>query len=905
MNFLSYLESILGNYPLLFGVTCISFLLKVSILTALARKTITLSSVKRPWFFLLLVLISASITDSAWIIKLIELFIIPSIDYRIVLFWIRIAWAFFVIQYQSMGLFIESLVTKRYSLSLHQKIFCFISCIFVIYFIGTAIFNFNCFSPADRSQIERTIQPICSFYLLFIIMASSLFITIRKIQNSPLPHILKKQLKLLIQALIIPHLISEIIHMYPFQVYNPTFITQSFAFVTVSTLLLTYAIFFCTRKIMGLRFLNLHNHVQHPTQLSFIDDFKIILERLSLVTNLRELGHITQSFLKETLNIPITKTKFYLRNIDLQQKVEHTHCIDDNIPDLIETFISTHAPNVKSFIKKQQILLYDEIAFTHFYNETEESKSVLNFLNSINADVFLPIYQNDVLVAYIVVERNARNNQFYSNVERDELIVYASYLGNIINLLQNKSFDVLIEQEQSLQTELYHKHQEINQYKESIRSFLRISRQKQIGVIYYKNRHFTFGNQEAKQLVDLNINTQQGHPLTHAFKRIATQVEAYKAPQSTFANDTHGKPLVLSAVPHLDQNNVIITVSYPNVSDVIKQQMDLLKDPTEWDYLLYLETTQSGKLINKLIPGTGPTLLNFKIELLKIALSRKAILLDMPNKDLMPTVELLHHVSLRENLHVLNLQGLSKNFDVAITLFGINPIFGLDQKDQQSLLDKLDSVGTLFIKNIHLLDIETQEYLAEFIRYGFYRIFKSEQKVSSNVRIIVSSNQKLQNLVQEGKFSKELFAELKKTALAMPSLLTLPKDELNTLADGFTQQALETDAFQNLLALTSKEKNKLTYNRPTSLQELKVKVQNMLIKKSKKNQIYQETQFDPTYEVTDPELMQAARLGKQALKDRSIMTLLWNKFQNQNKIATFLGVNRSSVNRRCKEYNLI
>jgi len=33
--------------------------------------------------------------------------------------------------------------------------------------------------------------------------------------------------------------------------------------------------------------------------------------------------------------------------------------------------------------------------------------------------------------------------------------------------------------------------------------------------------------------------------------------------------------------------------------------------------------------------------------------------------------------------------------------------------------------------------------------------------------------------------------------------------------------------------------------------------------------------------------------------------MLWNKFNNQNKIAAFLGVNRSSVNRRCREYNLL
>ncbi|MDR3550270.1 MAG: hypothetical protein P4L31_02570 [Candidatus Babeliales bacterium] len=58
-------------------------------------------------------------------------------------------------------------------------------------------------------------------------------------------------------------------------------------------------------------------------------------------------------------------------------------------------------------------------------------------------------------------------------------------------------------------------------------------------------------------------------------------------------------------------------------------------------------------------------------------------------------------------------------------------------------------------------------------------------------------------------------------------------------------------------------------------------------------------------EITDPQLIAASRLGKHALRDPQIMGLLWSKFNNQNKIATFLGVNRSSVNRRCKEYNLL
>ena len=51
-------------------------------------------------------------------------------------------------------------------------------------------------------------------------------------------------------------------------------------------------------------------------------------------------------------------------------------------------------------------------------------------------------------------------------------------------------------------------------------------------------------------------------------------------------------------------------------------------------------------------------------------------------------------------------------------------------------------------------------------------------------------------------------------------------------------------------------------NRPVSLQELKVKVQQLLVQKSKKNNIEQDIQFNPAYEINDPELIEASRLGQ-------------------------------------------
>jgi len=197
-----------------------------------------------------------------------------------------------------------------------------------------------------------------------------------------------------------------------------------------------------------------------------------------------------------------------------------------------------------------------------------------------------------------------------------------------------------------------------------------------------------------------------------------------------------------------------------------------------------------------------------------------------------------------------------------------------------------------------------QEYLAEYLKFGHYRVFKSDQRMQSNVRIICSTVHNLAHMAQENHFSQNLFNELKQTTVCMPSLITLPESELSELAEGFSEQVLKTQTFKNLLELTPRDKDKLINMRPASLQELKNKVQGLLVQKSKKNEIYHETYFDPAYQVTDPELVEAARLGKHALKDRKLLTLLWDKFGNQNKIATFLGVNRSSVNRRCKEFKL-
>jgi len=906
MTFLNSIESVVGNRAFVLVAVLISFLLKLLIVVFSINQSVNTPIAKWLRLLLLAILGANMFSDICWILELLQSMSFLKLDLHAKMFFGRITWGLVSIQYQGLALFLEGLVTRQRLLTIRQKVCCAIATLFMLVPMSAA---FICFNHPELSPLIITVNRIAITYYTLFLLPCSLLIVIRKIYLEPLPHILSKQLRIIIYGLIVPHLVSEIIQLFPvyFQLPPSGWVTNSYAVVGLSALFLSIGLFYSAHKVMGLRFLNLHDHVQAPPKVNFITNFKVILDQLGQVATTRELQFVTQNFFKESLGIPLKKSKLYLYS---ERSSSQQYAQLDQTNGIVEKLVNTGESTTNNVMKKMQVLIYDEINFSHFYEQTTDHEKLLTFLTTLQADIFLPIYRKGKIIAYIIVDRHARKQELYNSAERDEMAMFAGHLSAIINLLLNQSVEALTkkvicltQEKEDLKKELYLKHQENNQYKEGFQSVL-YRNQKQIGIIFYKNNHFTFGNQEAKNFIPININTQIGHPLVKKLRQVTDQVANFRSPQTIFVKDEQGNTIALSAIPHLEQNNVIIIISHPRISDLVKQKMSFLKDPNRWDYLFYLETTQSGRLINQLIPGNGKTILDFKIELLRTALSKKATLLDIAQKDLLPTVEILHRISLREDLHILNLKEIPDTVTIATKLFGINPLLST-KKEPPPLLELLNNRGTLFIKDIHLLGLTCQEYLAEFICSGLYRAYKSKQHKQSNVRIICSSNQNIPDLIKENNFSPSLFAQLEQATLKMPALSALPKEELNSLADNFSEQAISSNAFKNLLTLTDKDKTQLAQKESASLQELKNHVKQILMQKAEKNNIHQETNFDPAYETNDSELIQASRLGKHALKDKKIMTMLWKKFnKNQSKIAEFLGVNRSSVHHRCKLYHL-
>jgi len=849
------------------------------------------------FFFLILIIIGMIMGNISWIIKICHDLSILSIDYKYVEFLIIATWIINFIEYQALGLFIENLIEKKFTFRWHQKLFLAIDIVFVPIFIhitASSIYGHTSFISIN------TIFQIASIFRAFVVMPSIL-IVLAKLHNKNIPIIAKKQLTIFLQYILFPHLLFEFIEYFP--IFGPQGVNADISGIitTLSTIFMIIAIIFCSLHVTRFRFLNFSNKVQDASKTSLTGGFKNTIENLSLATTQQELIFITQMFFKENFQIaPENICLNFRKNQELCSLTNENSC--NSINNTIESFINNdyHAIDL---LKQFRILVADEIMFDSYYTNDQYQKALADFLTSISSEIFLPMYDKNTIIAYVTINRS-HTHKFYSAAEQNKIVIFGTYLASAINIMHNSNILSLLQESKKIKEELYLKHQEVNQYKESIKSLLKQKINSQVGVFFYKDGKFSFGNEVAQKLLPINLNHQTIHPTTVTITKLAQQIEAYRTMQSRFLYDGHNKQLMITGIPHLDYNGgVILTVHYPDTSDIIKTHINQLQDPTQIDYLLYLETTKSGQLINQIIPSNSESLLNFKMRLLEIALNKKATLLQSHSDDLIAIVEIIHHISLRSTLHCIDLKPTMSHHDLAMKLFGINPI--LIQDHEEALLKKLDKNGTIFIKNVELLDLETQNKLAHFIKYGIFTLVKSEHKVSSDVRIICSVSQNPQVLIDQNKLSVSLYNELSETTLSMPSLLTMDEQELKDLIDGFACQAIEESNFTTLLSISKRDKEQLIDRRPASLQEFKSKIQYILTQKSKDNHIYHETHFDPEFNITNPKLLKAASLGKHALKDAEIMSMLWTQFQCQTKIAQFLGVNRSSVNRRCKEYNLL
>lgn len=911
-------DVIFGGYPALLIIFGSFFLFKGFLLSYLVKINGIQRSSKVPSVYLIMVLIGSMLTDLAWILKAIKELAIININPVIYVPLVRLAWGGVIVEYQALALLTEYLTEGKVELSLRQKFFIALSLSSLSFFIAFAISGLSSSWIARQEHWVNTIIQWTASYLLLFLMFPVIIFALWRNKTYSLPRLVKKQISLFLFSIIIPFWFLDLLQIFPFN-QSLNWVSNSAALANVANTFLLAAAVFSARRMMGLRFLNLKKHVEGVPSFDFVPKFKHVLERLSGVASEQEMTRAVQDFFKVGFNIEPHKILFKLRTqekdvrarlglpVAPEQKISQGpklfHSANDRIVDIVETFIEGAPQGVYDFVAEHKVLIHDEIEFSNFYETSFEGEATEQFLEEMTADVFMPVFHGSRVVAYAIIDKNSRSGwTFYTDVERDQMLVFANYLSNVINLMQHKNLEVLLQREQELSRELHIKTQEVRQYKESLLSFVRPDkRQKLIGIIFYKNRRFTFGNMLAAELIKgVNLNAQDGMPLIRSLRTLVGQVESTESRHSSLFSDDDGSTFVFDGFPITD-GSIAILIYHPEPSDIIRVHSAHLDESTDWDYLLYLETTRYGRAVNNFLPGVGEQLLSAKIKLLKVALSKSPIMLDnIAEEDLRSVVELLHGVNARATLHTINLSRPVQGTDIAIKLFGAMRMFRMQGA---SLLEMLDGSGTLFIKNVQFLPLEAQEHLAEFIRLGAYRPMRGDQYIAADVRIICSVSRCIDVLVHEGSLSRSLVNELSRTSLVLPQLSSISKKELHTLAEGFTRQSVIQGQFMHMLHLSQRDKERIVQRPPESIAQLKQRVGHVIEQKLKKNTVMRDLVVtDVASSSVNADLTEIARMGRRALQSRTTMTILWRAFGNQNQIAAFLGVNRSSVNRRCKQF---
>lgn len=801
-----------------------------------------------------------------------------------------IAWMISCFKYHCFLLFIEKLTLKDKKLSLLHYAFYTIEIVLcsLILFDYAHLIQFNC-----RSSYASNIY--YSVIVLWIVSIIPSVITIMsKLSDQKIPYLVKRQLTILLSYFLLPSLITILIEFAPFLLTGQ--LVQIVAFTNLSLILITASIYYCFKKILQFRFLNFSNQVQVKYNIPTETDFKDSIEHINIATNEQELNYITQEFCSKNLGLQKSDVLLYTdaknQGQDHQQKIIEQFLYSNN-PDTIAAIELLH---------RKKILIRHEIEFDEFYTDNVCVVQLAQFLRSIHADIFLPIIMNQKIQGYIFIGQQ-QSNKIYTLDQQNKLIVFGKFLAPAIYLIQQKNTLSLLQENKTTKELLHEKTQEINQYKESIKQLLKDRIEYHIGIIFYKNKSFTFKNQEAQALIGINLNLEQDHPTTQVITHFAQQVEKYQITQTTYITVAQGTKLILTGMPQTDANSgTLLIIRKPEATDMIKMHMDNIHNASDRDYLLYLETTTAGKTINNLLPSSQESFLQIKIKLLQSVLQRNTLFIDGNINDINNIIDVIRKLSPTKDVYTLELDDEQNG---TLKLFGINPL--LTPNYEMALLEKYHQ-GTIIIKNIEKLEGIAQYKLIQYIKYGIFTPIKSEQRKITDARIICTTEYNLDTLYTEKHIIPELYQELKKHSVIIPSLITMKSSQLLEIIDDYIFQILQQHSPQHVQALTLKEKEILTTKRIPSLVELKQKIYSLMVLKAQ-DKLVLEQQIKPAIpthiDTTCPELQLAAQLGKHALKDVQLMQKLWKKLGSQTKIADLLGVNRSSVNRRCKDYDLM
>ena len=270
-----------------------------------------------------------------------------------------------------------------------------------------------------------------------------------------------------------------------------------------------------------------------------------------------------------------------------------------------------------------------------------------------------------------------------------------------------------------------------------------------------------------------------------------------------------------------------------------------------------------------------------------------------------------YNSSRRESpMHVQNCGGVS---DEALhsELFGhVRGAFTGAVADRLGLFRAADG-GTVFLDEISEISPIFQVSLLRFLQEGDVKPLGSDEVQKANVRVIAASNRRLDKLVSEGAFRKDLYYRLKGFELDIPALRDRV-DDVPALANYFLERASETIS-KRIVGISREALDKLAgYDFPGNVRELEMEISRAAALANNNSYILPKHFSDVIahLQIQNDAFANFESEGRtlkemvEAMESKIVFRVLNRHKWNQSKAAEALGLSRVGIANKIKRYDL-
>jgi len=267
----------------------------------------------------------------------------------------------------------------------------------------------------------------------------------------------------------------------------------------------------------------------------------------------------------------------------------------------------------------------------------------------------------------------------------------------------------------------------------------------------------------------------------------------------------------------------------------------------------------------------------------------------------------IHYSSKRADrpLTKINCSAIPENL-LETELFGYEKGAFTDAKTTKKGLFELASGGTIFLDEIGDMNPYLQSKLLRVLETLSFMRVGGSREIHVDLRFIAASNKNLAEMVNEGKFRKDLFYRLKVMVLDIPPLRERWEDVL-LLVNLFIEEG-NKELGKNIRGISSEAKELLlNYSWPGNIRELRNVIERAMILSTTEVISPETLPIELREHQSSPRCMplNLSEYSLEAMEKRHISEVLSMVNGNKSKAARSLGISRSTLREKLKKYAIV